>query len=66
MWKKIETFDYPIKELEESRDVLLYEENNIYIGHYKLLAQTGRWETEEYWILDPTHWMELPEKPEDA
>ena len=65
MWQKIETFDFPKEPYESSRNVLLYNKG-VYIGHYVKLDTYGRWETEEYWTLNPTHWMELPEKPEDV
>ena len=71
-WQKIETFDFP--EFTEktwyqnSRLVLLFEKPNIKLGWYQYTRKgKGRWKSiEGYIIHDPSHWMELPDAPEDG
>ena len=71
MWQKIDTFDLPEFDPKHSwkysREVLLFESPNLYLGRYSFtLKGKGRWKCAEGYIIKPTHWMELPKKPEDA
>jgi hypothetical protein len=69
MWQPIETFVKPTKEYDYDQPrVLLYSpRTGIVIGMCLLVDE----ETKEYsfrydcewWSIEPTHWMPLPENP---
>jgi hypothetical protein len=63
-WQPIDTAPNVLDSYGYGRRVLLWCDGVVEIGAWCRTANGGFWSNDEGFVIDPTHWQQLPVQPE--